>query len=74
MAVDINDPFHRQLYRIITEKMDDRMSSVGSGACASYDSYRQEVGYLQALADVTDWCAEIEKARYGDAKKDDEQI
>jgi hypothetical protein len=74
MASDINDPFHRQLYRIITEKIDDRMSGISSGVCGDYETYRQEVGYLQALGNVLDWCSEIEKARYGDAKKDDEQI
>ena len=63
--MDINDPFHRQLYRTITEKIDDRMSLIASGHCSSHEEYRQEVGYLQALNDVLGFCEEIEKARYG---------
>ena len=63
---DINDPFHRALHRVLTEKRDDRMSLIASGHCLSYDEYRHEVGYLQALNDVLGYCEEIEKARYGE--------
>ena len=73
MPVDINDPFHRALYQVITDKINGRMGEVSTGACPSYDSYRHEVGYLQALGDVLDWCEEIEKARYGNQNKEDEQ-
>jgi hypothetical protein len=67
---DINDAFHRALYRVLTEKLDDRMSLVASGSAQTFDEYRHQVGYLQALNDVMGWCEEIEKARYGEPEKE----
>lgn len=71
---EIQDPFHRALYRLISEKIDERMAQMAAGNAADYEEYRQQVGYLQAFADVLGFCDEIEKERYGDplGKKEDE--
>ena len=71
---DIQDPFHRALFRVLEGKMDERMALVASGNAANYEDYRQQVGYLQALNDVLGFCEDIEKERYGDplGKNEDE--
>ena len=69
---DINDQFHRALYRVLTEKIDDRMSQLAAGSAVTFDDYKNQVGYLQALNDVMGYCEEIEKARYGDPEKEAE--
>lgn len=63
---DIQDPFHRSLYRLLTEKIDERMAHIAGGSATSFDQYQNQVGYLQALNDVLGYCEEIEKERYGD--------
>ena len=63
---DINDQFHRALYRVLTEKIDERMAHIAGGSAQSFDQYQNQVGYLQALNDVLGYCEEIEKARYGE--------
>jgi hypothetical protein len=67
---DINDAFHRALYRVLTEKIDARMVLLAKGSASSHDDYRQQVGYLEALNDVLGYCEEIEKARYGEPEKE----
>jgi hypothetical protein len=59
------DPFHRQLHGLLTEKIDQRMINLASGSAASFEDYKGQANYIQALADVLAWCQEIENERYG---------
>ena len=61
----INDHFHRELDRVLVEKLDDRMVSLANGQALSYEEYRESVGYLRALNDVRQWCNDIESQIYG---------
>ena len=79
MAVppSIIDPFHKKVYAILAEDIDNKMISLCSGAVGGTASgnqndlaaiaigYREQVAYINALNDVLKRCAEIEREQYG---------
>ena len=61
----INDQFHRELDRVVVEKLDNQMVQLAQGAAPTYEGYREIVGYLRALSDVRQWCDDLEAQMYG---------
>lgn len=51
---------YRVLEGRIVEKRTVIAESISDGACADYPHYRDQCGYLRALADVLAMCDEIE--------------
>ena len=59
------DRFHRAIHGTVADEVDKRMTALASGSAASFDEYRYQVGYLDALTRVLDVCHDIEKEFYG---------
>ena len=73
---NIIDRFHRSLYNVIVDKFNDRQEALVNGAAATFDAYKEQVGYLQALRDVIEWADAVEADQYGPMpgqKKEGEQ-
>jgi hypothetical protein len=66
MAPRLIDPFFRRLYPVLQEEIANRSAYVGSGACNSYDDYKHQTGYVQALQDVLTRCDELEREQYAE--------
>lgn len=70
---NIIDPFHRNLYRVLSEDIDRRMVELASGSAASIqgaaetvaEKYAGQVSYIRALNDVLERCKAIELEQYG---------
>lgn len=62
---NIADRFHRAIDKVVQEKFRERMDRLSTGSAADYPDYKEQVGYLQAMRDFTQWCAEIEMDLYG---------
>ena len=62
---DINDRFHRQLHRVLSEDYAARLSSLANGHAPSYEAYKAEVAALQMISTILDKCEEIERDQYG---------
>ena len=70
---DLIDPFHRNLYAVLSEDIDRRMIELASGSATSIqgaaetvaEKYAAQVSYIRALNDVLDKCKEIELEQYG---------
>jgi hypothetical protein len=63
------DPFHRALHSRLSEDIANRTHALVTGAAASHDEYRYQVGYLEALNRVLEACQELENERYGENRK-----
>ena len=59
------DRFHRAIHGTVADEVDKRMTALASGSAGSFDEYRYQVGYLDALTRVLDVCHDIEKEFYG---------
>lgn len=74
---DLIDPFHRALYKVLTEKHDQRMFGLAEGSAvatqgstvSTAEKYAAEVSYIEALRDVFGWCHEVEVEMYGKRAK-----
>ena len=64
----IVDRFHKQLYPLIQNDIQHLVNQLVSGSAANYVEYREQVKYIQALNDVIDRCAEIERNIYGEQR------
>ena len=70
---DLVDPFHRQLYGVISEDIARRVSRLATGSASAIidgvttvaENYAAQVSYIQALNDILAKCQEIEVERYG---------
>jgi hypothetical protein len=76
-APDLIDPFHRQLYGVLTEEISRRMTQLALGSAARTGSasveenYAAQTTYIKALNNILDKCQEIETERYGGRKSAD---
>ena len=59
------DRFHRAIHGTVADEVDKRMTALASGSAASFDEYRYQVGYIDALTRVLGVCHDIEKEFYG---------
>ena len=59
------DRFHRAIHGTVAEDIDKRMTSLAAGSAGSFEDYKYQVGYIDALTRVLDVCREIEKEFYG---------
>lgn len=57
----MEDRFHRALRAKIESLKADRAAYMLVGSCQSYEAYKAEVSYLQALDDILVLCSDIEK-------------
>lgn len=55
----LDTEFHRRLLKRVSEEFESKAGNVLSGLLDE-GSYKRETGYLRALTEVKDWCAEIE--------------
>jgi hypothetical protein len=62
----IIDPFHRMLRDEMRVAVGDRVEALADGSAGSFDDYRYQCGYLQAIKDVLDKCLEIERRTHGE--------
>lgn len=62
----IRDAFHASLLRKIEEQISFRRDQICSGAAASFEDYRNRVGYLQAMNDIIEICKDVESRLYND--------
>lgn len=61
MALTYNSQFETELRKIVEdERQRVRDELEGAEAVKDYAAYRERIGYLRALKDVGDWCAETE--------------
>jgi hypothetical protein len=65
MARDIIDRFHKGIYNVIAEKLEERRQGLENGTARDYAEYRHMTGYIRGLTDVLEWCQEVEKDQYG---------
>lgn len=71
--VDLIDPFHRNLYKVLSEDISDRVEQLVTGSAKKYsdgaesvaEKYAAQISYLQALRTVLEKCREIEVDMYG---------
>lgn len=61
----IIDPAYKVLCNELAQDIDNRTFSLASGGARDMETYREQVGYIQALNDVINKCVELERARYG---------
>ena len=61
----IIDPFHRALYEALAPDIDNRMISLASGSAGTFEAYKAQASYIQALNDVLERCRAIELEIYG---------
>jgi hypothetical protein len=59
------DPFHRALHGVLTAEIDRRMVALASGSAPTFEDYKAQSAYIQALTDVLSRCEEMENERYG---------
>lgn len=57
----MEDRFHRALKAKIDNLKATRAAYMLVGSCQTYEAYRAEVSYIQALDDVLILCSDIEK-------------
>ena len=69
----IIDPFHRALFGVLAPDIDNRMISLAQGSAGSYEDYKAQASYIQALNDVLGKCREIEIEIYGASKGADQE-
>lgn len=55
----LDTEFHRRLSRKLGEELNDRTTKIVSGVLDHLD-YKRESGYIRALKETIEWCAEIE--------------
>jgi hypothetical protein len=60
----IIEPFHRELRKAIVETCDMHIKGLVAGVAKDYADYKEQVGYITALTQVLEMCADIEKERY----------
>lgn len=51
--------FFRRLREKIEEEKETRMQYLANGYAASFDEYKNGVGYLRSLSDVLIWAKEV---------------
>lgn len=64
-ASSIVDPFHRRLYLELVDDIDGKMVALAQGSAGTYEDYRGQSSYIQALNDVLEKCRKIERELYG---------
>lgn len=70
---DLIDPFHRELYGVLSEELTNRVTQLANGSAAKLfhgattvaENYAAQVSYIKALNDVLEKCQELERNRYG---------
>lgn len=50
-----------KLKEIIADEREESVMSLSSGGPEDYAAYREEVGYIRALDQFANWCAEAAK-------------
>jgi hypothetical protein len=61
----IIDPAYKALCNELAQDIDNRSISLATGGARDMETYREQVGYIQALTNVINRCAELERVRYG---------
>ena len=73
MSDSIIDPFHRDLFRVLSAQIDERMVLLAQGSAGQVtgdtattaEKYAAQTSYIRALNDVLDKCKGLELERYG---------
>ena len=60
----MQDGFHSALRQRIEENIAKYVEVVTRGRAASFEEYREHVGYLRAMRDALDMCIEVEERLY----------
>jgi hypothetical protein len=71
MPPEIIDPFYRSLYNELIPQINNKAAELCAGRAIDYATYREEVGYIRALNDVLDKCAELERTKYGTGNREE---
>jgi len=53
--------FGRRLKAKIEQAINERATSIASGACTDYAHYRENVGFVEGLMAAVNFCADLEK-------------
>ena len=64
------DPFHRRLYGILAQELDDLRTAVAKGAAGSYEEYKVQVAKIETLEQVLTVCQDIETQTYSGVKEE----
>jgi hypothetical protein len=77
MAIDedigrITDPLLKKLAISLKVDANGRMEQLASGSAGDYPSYRQQVGFIEAIGSVLSRCVEFDKDQYGDRSAKEE--
>jgi hypothetical protein len=59
------DQFHRQLHQVVSEKLADRVQALINGDALTFEDYKKQIGYIEALNSVLTWAMQIESQMYG---------
>lgn len=73
MSPNIIDPFHGALYKVLTEKLQDRVTGLANGSARAIlgsnstvaENYAVQTSYILALQDIIGMCVEVEQEMYG---------
>jgi hypothetical protein len=60
----MQDAFHASLRKRVEDVIAKRADVVTRGRSASFEEYREHVGYIAAMRDVLELCTEIEERLY----------
>jgi hypothetical protein len=59
------DQFHRQIHQVVSEKLADRVQALINGDALTFEDYKKQIGYIEALNSVLTWAMQIESQMYG---------